>query len=381
MSQIKINRTELYNQIWKLSRKNICIKYGIKDTELKEVCKKMNIPLPDNKYWTNLRMGKEVQRSKLPDEYEIEEYNFIDDKSKEKNKIYDKLSFIGKDKASEIVEVSNNIKIPSSLSTKLNPIVEETKNYYKWEKEHEYSNSYASNPYNNLLRLFVEKQDRTRFYKWYDTLFKTIIKLGYIVRKDYRDFSIIIESQDIDIEITQKKKMITRELTEVEKRYRSNPNDKIREMVNSGLYKLKIKSGYYGKEWIETEECKIEDFIGEVIIEIFNIAIDSKKAEIKKQEEREKQRKIQEEYEKKLKIQENEKEKLEQLKQYADNYEQANKIRIFIEEFSRKNDLTEEQKHWIEWARLKADWLDPLVKCKDEILDEKLENPNRSWWY
>lgn len=381
MSQVKINRIELYNETWQLSRKNICTKYGIKDTELKEVCKKMNIPLPDNRYWTNLRMGKEVQIPKLPDEYEIEEYNFIDDKSKEKNKIYDKLSFIGKDKANEIVELSKNIRIPASLSTKLNPIVEETKNYYKWEKEHEYSNRYASNPYNNLLRVFVEKQDRTRFYKWYDTLFKTIIKLGYTVRKDYRDFSIIIESQNIDIEITQKKKMITRELTEIEKRYRSDSNAKVREMVNSGLYKLKIKSGYYGKEWIETEERKIEDLIGEVIIEIFNIAIDSKKAEIKKQEEREKQRKIQEEYEKKLKIQENEKEKLEQLKQYANDYEQANKIRIFIEEFSRRNHLTEEQKHWIEWARLKADWLDPLVDCKDEILDEKLENPNRSWWY
>lgn len=31
MSQVKVNRTELYNEIWKLSRKNICIKYGIKD--------------------------------------------------------------------------------------------------------------------------------------------------------------------------------------------------------------------------------------------------------------------------------------------------------------------------------------------------------------
>lgn len=74
-------------------------------------------------------------------------------------------------------------------------------------------------------------------------------------------------------------------------------------------------------------------------------------------------------------------EKLEQLKQCANDYEQANKIRIFIDEFSKRKNLTEEQKHWIEWARLKADWLDPLVECKDEILDEKLESPNRSWWY
>lgn len=381
MSQVKITRGELYNQIWKISRKSICVKYGIKDVELKTVCQKMNIPLPDNTYWTNLRMKRAVKIPELPLEFEIDEYNFIDDKSKKENELYEKLCFIGEKKAKEIIELCKNIKIPATLSTNLNSIVEETKNYYKWEKEHEYINRYARNPYNDLLRLFVNKQDRTRFYKWYDTLFKAIIKLGYNVRKEYRDFSIIIESENVGIEIVPKKKMIVRELTESEKKYRIDSNDKIRQMVDSGLYKLKIKSGYYNKEWVETEEQKIEDLLGDVIIEMFIIVIYSKKAEIKKQEERDKQRKIQEKYEAKLKIQEDEKEKLENLKQYANNYEQANKIRIFIEAFSKKVNLTEEEQQWIKWAKLKADWLDPLIVCRDEILDEKIEKPNKSWWY
>jgi hypothetical protein len=35
----------------------------------------------------------------------------------------------------------------------------------------------------------------------------------------------------------------------------------------------------------------------------------------------------------------------------------------------RAGELTPEKQQWIEWARAKADWLDPLVRRSDSILD------------
>lgn len=51
----------------------------------------------------------------------------------------------------------------------------------------------------------------------------------------------------------------------------------------------------------------------------------------------------------------------------------ANRLREFIaavaERASRSGELTPEKQAWIAWANAKADWIDPLVKRDDPILD------------
>ena len=57
----------------------------------------------------------------------------------------------------------------------------------------------------------------------------------------------------------------------------------------------------------------------------------------------------------------------------ASRLQRANRLREFIaaveDRAHRDGELTQEKQQWIEWARAKADWIDPLVRRSDQILD------------
>ncbi|MCY1305404.1 hypothetical protein D9M70_552090 [compost metagenome] len=47
-----------------------------------------------------------------------------------------------------------------------------------------------------------------------------------------------------------------------------------------------------------------------------------------------------------------------------------------IERFAvQAGGLSGEQQHYLDWARAKADWLDPLVRAPDDVLDQQIELP------
>ena len=91
--------------------------------------------------------------------------------------------------------------------------------------------------------------------------------------------------------------------------------------------------------------------------------------ELVRQKEIENQRKINEE---KLRIQTSEKEKLKLLEENSNRYERACRIREYIQKYSLKSNLSESDLEYIQWAKDKADWIDPLIKKEDKILDEKI---------
>ena len=63
--------------------------------------------------------------------------------------------------------------------------------------------------------------------------------------------------------------------------------------------------------------------------------------------------------------------------------QRANRLQEFIaaaEDRARHDDeLTPEKQQWLEWAKAKADWLDPLVRRSDPILDAP-EPEAPSYW-
>ena len=75
MSRVVFKREQLYKEIWKEPMRTVCLRYGISDNGLRKICKQMNIPMPDNKYWGNLKVGNEVAIPKLPKEADMEEYS------------------------------------------------------------------------------------------------------------------------------------------------------------------------------------------------------------------------------------------------------------------------------------------------------------------
>ena len=74
--------------------------------------------------------------------------------------------------------------------------------------------------------------------------------------------------------------------------------------------------------------------------------------------------------------------------QLAKRYRKANDLRNYINTFEQNainnNSLTDEKQKWIEWARKKADWYDPFINAKDELLEnvdkDSLTFKNQSRW-
>ena len=65
----------------------------------------------------------------------------------------------------------------------------------------------------------------------------------------------------------------------------------------------------------------------------------------------------------------------------AEDYKIACEIRNYIDAVSKKENLTDEIKEWINWANKKANWFDPIIDEEDELLGkrkhtESMDNKN-----
>lgn len=65
--QVTFQREELYREIWEISLSKVTARYQVPSGKLKEACKKADIPLPTNKCWGDLSVGKPVTPTPLPD--------------------------------------------------------------------------------------------------------------------------------------------------------------------------------------------------------------------------------------------------------------------------------------------------------------------------
>jgi len=64
---VKLPREQLYNELWEISAVGISKKYNVTYAKLLRICKDNDIPIPPSGYWTQLRHGKPVNKTPLPE--------------------------------------------------------------------------------------------------------------------------------------------------------------------------------------------------------------------------------------------------------------------------------------------------------------------------
>lgn len=78
-------------------------------------------------------------------------------------------------------------------------------------------------------------------------------------------------------------------------------------------------------------------------------------------------------YQADVRLRDHEQEQYRSLIREAAAFRRANNLRTYIaaveQRAVRDGTSTPEDQEWIEWARAKADWLDPLIDVSDPILD------------
>lgn len=77
--------------------------------------------------------------------------------------------------------------------------------------------------------------------------------------------------------------------------------------------------------------------------------------------------------------QEHERRKLREVERDARAWRRAIQLREYLDAFEANATLhggmTAEQETYVSWVRAKADWLDPLVKAVDALLDQHIDVP------
>ena len=365
---MKISRKELYDLVWAEPMSTVCKRFGLSYNGLRKHCKSMNIPTPPIGYWSKLQNGKKTDIIPLPEEYSGKKQSDIlheIDPSEMKennllapgNRVKERELEIGNAKISDFV-------VPDVLYAK-DPLIIDTKEKFRQESDNEYL---KKNPFKNkigpTLDIYVSEKSIDRALSIFATIIKVLRFRGHSI-KVANDYTFaVIKGEEIQINITERKKRDPNS---------ENPHDRYYNIF-SGELLFNIFYGYNEKDTIkDTAHTKIED---KIISITANLEIRSEK--IKEDRiEMERQRIIREkeEFDRK-KLEERKKSELNEFKSLftmAERLHKTNILRQYIityEEFANKSgEMNEEIAAKIEWAKDKADWLDPFISKKDQYMD------------
>lgn len=407
---MELTRKQIYDMMWTDGVGNTEKALGLKQTELKMICEKFEIPRPSSGYWTSLKLGKQVEKIALTssnnDAGMININDYITKKKTFKQSIQVKSTkdAEGKYQTGELplydLDINPLYKVPDVLYAK-DPLILDTKAILREKNFREKNPWYAKNPFkckaDKWISMRVSQEQEDRAIRIYMTIIKVAKAKGYeliIVKDEGQHY------QECTTYIVIRKHKIRTFLREVYKQATNDNGTKDRyETVGSGLLKFECdeyeqhyRSSYTKCVAQDTKYTKIEDKIEHIIEVLEGIADqrDESERQRKLEEERRKQeeerKRLEEEERKRLQALQNaELEKVQKLIFNAERLKLAKTIREYIKElqqFIEEKDLSDDTniENEIEWMKKKADFIDPLVKYHDELLTEehidKLLNPD-----
>lgn len=382
---INIRRSDLYNEIWSHGVSKTAQKLNTTSIKLKSAIEDNDIPVPNQSYWANIHMGKEVNRQVLPDpnnniEINIEEKNprinfndkklvVPDDKKNQKDDIGTFFSNIKLNDVESIKKALMNIDIPKNMPQKPEPLISQVIAELKEEKQDRvgsyYFRSYVgTSSYSNVLRFHRRKEIEINKDSLLLTnvLLKALSNAGAkIILDDDSDAEVLIDGGKIKLKCHIPSKKVTLKTTD--KRwtdYRDTTFEPIDEKIR---FSVSIEEGWSDGSPINrgmNESNK--EYLKRVFIKIICLIPKSKK---KDEEIRARQIEFEKEEHIKELHQERHDNEFDRVKNLIDNtlaHEVASRIREYV-----KNDDYQNQNEK-EWAYSQANWIEKFGTS--DILNE-----------
>ncbi|MBT1698264.1 hypothetical protein KK083_15330 [Fulvivirgaceae bacterium PWU4] len=354
MEKITLNRQELYELVWSEPMLTISRKYKISDTGIRKMCLRLGVPTPYPGYWRKIETGKKAKRAPLSGNFIGKQLTITLQKRVDGESLLSPLTLLQR-RIEE--DHAADLRIPERL-IKPHPLTLETKLAFKERNYDQTRQLLRTGTIYNTGKLSIELAPRNvrRALIFFDCLFKLFLKRGHEVREssfavngEIRRFRLseIIESQEGE-----------------GGRVKSNPTGKF-------FFEVEGTNGWRrfidGEKRIEQKLSKIVATVEEDIRLLLEV--------------RERNRKYREECERiereAREVKERKQRELLDFKRLlnaASREFEARVIRNYIDKVEAsalsQDRLTDELKVYVEWARKKADWYDPLIEAEDELLKE-----------
>lgn len=383
---IVLEREKLYEEIWNIKMKDLAKSYGISEASLRKYCRQLNVPFPQSGYWTKVRNGSNPKRIALPNFYGdnkivIQRYEYNKKTTYNKD---DRLKHMEEDEKNKVLEFCNNIKVPEKLY-KPHLLLKEIKFYS--DNRDMLRDGRAKN-----IDLKVSNELRSRAIRLMNTILKNLEALGFHIKSKDKDTRICIGKEEVKIGL--KEKLVRVEHIKTDKDSYWSP---AYDYKYSGELTLFIDD-YEAprKKWRDLSNKKLEEMIGDFIITVIDTAeiIRVKKEERAREDEVRRQQEI--EKRKLKKRQEYDMKKIDELKVCAENYILSVKMEEYIRELEKgitniiDNEKRDNVCSYIEWAREKIEWLNPINQKHDELLGKKYndnlydvkfqDSDDECWW-
>lgn len=316
---------------------------------------------------------------------------YIDNQSNSKaahNSFLDKLAFLVEAERNKVLDIANRIQIPHEKA-RLHPKIAAHKNVViEWNKNDKKELGAQRSPQNYSSYRFrppflagvISKETLPRVYRILGALIHAIERLGgsvtdsltFIVRNESVSLEIYEMQDKVDHVITKSEENQLRKYEEDKKRYSwaSKPNLRKYDYVFNGQLCININQNR-NKRFRDTKSSILENQLGYLLIEMYEASeIIRKEREAREEERRrrEEEERLREERRKRHMI---EVERTVALTNMAQDYAMACKIREYVSALELSRNLAEEDIQWIDWAKKKADWYDPIIAREDEILGKR----------
>lgn len=382
------NREKLYEEVWSKSVVQVALQYGVSDVVIHKVCKSLNVPVPPRGYWARIHVGEKVKKPHLPAAKGIAEE--IGSKTFEGIKVQNvTLAFLTADERQKVLIAAEQLQVLDEnvkFHKKIRAYQAKVKEWNKDDKKPEGAQRSFKNYFNRppFLAGVISNETLPRVYRILDTLYRQVELLGGSVNED---LSLTIRSEHVIFEVFEAQDKIKHEISRQEaqqliiyedaKRHNgwaSQPNIRKYDYVFNGKLRICIRKS---RHFRDSQKEKVESRLGDMLIELYEESeVVRKKREAFEDAKRKEAEEERLREERRIRYNE-EVDKTIALTNMSQDYYTSCKIRAYINALESKVDMNDEKiAEWIEWAKKKADWYDPTVDRKDELLGEREHGEN-----
>lgn len=370
------DRAKLLEEVWTEPVQTVALRYQLSDVGLKKLCSRLLIPTPPRGYWAKLKAGRTVPARPALKPYNGNPrhlYRFV------AQPVLPTEGNVPVDERLEPVlaferDPANYIHVPSR-GTRWHHLVAATRDGFSAGFK---DSRGIPLPRGKGVDIAVSAEQRMRALRVMNTLIKALEKRGFkLVQGDHH------------VEVEMFGVRLSLSVFEATKRANYVPTPKQVAAKSRGEYSywppyqytptgtLEIRCGNGGAVIKDSARAPIEEQLNQVVVLMARCAIGT----LRYREEQERRNQIREARRMaalaQQAIQDAEKKKLEQLIEDARRWQQAEAIRAFLHaqeaNVLKTGSITDQQSSHLAWARAKADWLDPLVRRPDAVLDQKID--------
>jgi hypothetical protein len=360
MNTTIFSRKQLYDLVWSDSLLAISKKYNISDVGLRKACIRMNIPLPDAGHWNKVKAGQKVKIKLLPQSQNSDQEIRLSLRNEGQDVSNAGLSSQMSLQKEIEMDTSIDLNVKDTLLSPDPLVIKAEKGLSGWGKEKYYRQGDLLYAGKGNLNIRVSPQLLNRALGIMDTFIKTMRQRGHDFSVEERESYLLIAGEKLAMTLR-------------EKQAKSIAEDRLDSAESRAKAILVLEFKRYNASASCTDgKVLIEHQLSKLIAKLELLGERFKVDQVER-------RKWQDEFAEKQRIEKEianrrqlELSSFKQMLKDSRRWKDAKLLREYINQIEQKataeGKLTEDIIEWIQWARKKADWLDPLLNEADEWL-------------